>query len=110
MSRFSSRLVVTAALLLACAAGGPAWAAPQAAVLINGQVLHSLTGEPVIGAKVIFQEDAARRSPARMAASASTSVRPGTYHLSVEAQGFSARHQEFVVAAPGTIINLLARP
>ena len=110
MSRFSSRLVVAAALVLACAAGGPAWAAPQAGAVINGQVLHSLTGEPVVGAKVIFQEDRRQTLSGPDGRFRFDGVRPGTYHLSVEAQGFSARHQEVVVAAPGTIINLLVDP
>ncbi len=94
MWRFFSRRVVAAALALACAAGGPAWAAPQAGVLVRGQVLHSLTGEPVVGAKVIFQEDRRQTLSGPEGRFQFDEVRPGTYHLSVEAQGFSARHQE----------------
>ena len=108
MWRFLTRLTVVAALTLAAA--GPASAAPQAGALIKGQVLHSLTGEPVIGAKVIFQEDRRQTLTGSEGRFQFDRVKPGIYHLSVEAQGFSARHQEVTVAAPDTIINLLVDP
>ena len=110
MWRFLSRLVAATALALAFTAAGPAWATPRAGVLVRGQVLHSLTGEPVIGAKVIFQEDRRQTLSGPEGRFQFEKVRPGTYHLSVEAQGFSARHQEVKVTAPDTIINLLVDP
>ncbi|HSP91151.1 MAG TPA: TonB-dependent receptor [Vicinamibacterales bacterium] len=91
-------------------AAGAAYAAPQAGILVRGQVLHSLTGEPVVGAKVIFQEDRRQTLSGPEGRFQFDMVRPGTYHLSVEAQGFSARHQEFTAAVPDTIINLLVDP
>jgi len=101
---------VLAALTIVVLEAGAAWAAPQAGVLVRGQVLHSLTGEPVVGAKVIFQEDRRQTLSGPEGRFQFDKVRPGTYHLSVEAQGFSARHQEFTVAVPDTIINLLIDP
>jgi iron complex outermembrane receptor protein len=89
---------------------GAAGAAPQAGALIKGQVLHSLTGEPVVGAKVIVQENRRQTLSGADGRFRFDGVKPGTYHLSVEAQGFSARHQEVTVAAPDTIINLLVDP
>ena len=100
-------VAILAAILLSA---GAAAATPQADVLVRGQVLHSLTGEPVIGAKVIFQEDRRQTLSGPEGRFQFEKVRPGTYHLSVEAQGFSARHQEFTAAAPDTIINLLVDP
>ena len=85
-------------------------AGQQAGALVKGQVLHSLTGEPVLGAKVIVQEDRRQTLTGPDGRFQFDQVRPGTYHLSVEAQGFSARHQEVTVTAPDTIINLLVDP
>ncbi|MFO7695241.1 MAG: TonB-dependent receptor [Vicinamibacterales bacterium] len=99
-----------AVLVVILVPAGAAYAAPQAGVLVRGQVLHSLTGEPVIGAKVIFQEDRRQTLSGSEGRFQFEKVNPGTYHLSVEAQGFSARHQEFTAAAPDTIINLLVDP
>ena len=110
MWRFFSRLAVATTLSLACASAGPAWGMPQAGVHVRGQVLHSLTGEPVVGAKVIFQEDRRQTLSGPEGRFQFENVKPGTYHLSVEAQGFSARHQEFTAAAQDTIINLLVDP
>jgi iron complex outermembrane receptor protein len=101
---------VLAAFAVAWLSTGAAGAAPQAGVLVRGQVLHSLTGEPVIGAKVIFQEDRRQALTGGDGRFQFDRVKPGTYHLSVEAQGFSARHQEVTVKAPDTIINLLVDP
>jgi iron complex outermembrane receptor protein len=103
-------------LLLLCTLGFPALTdaaqgpGPQAAALVRGQVFHSLTGEPVIGAKVIFQENRRQTLSGAEGRFQFDGVKPGTYHLSVEAQGFSARHQEVQVAGPDTIINLLVDP
>jgi iron complex outermembrane receptor protein len=85
-------------------------AAPQADGSMRGQVLHSLTGEPLVGAKVIVQEDRRQTMTGPEGRFRFDRVRPGTYHLSVEAQGFSARHQEVKVTGPDTIINLLVDP
>ena len=104
--RRGSVVAAWAAMLLSAGAAG---AAPQAGV-IRGQVLHSLTGEPVVGAKVIFQEDRRQTLSGPEGRFQFERVKPGTYHLSVEAQGFSARHQEVQVAGPDTIINLLVDP
>jgi iron complex outermembrane receptor protein len=101
---------VFAAFAVALLSTGAAGAAPQAGALVRGQVLHSLTGEPVIGAKVIFQEDRRQTLTGTEGRFQFDRVKPGTYHLSVEAQGFSARHQEVTVKAPDTIINLLVDP
>ena len=68
----------------------------------------SMTGEPIVGAKIIVQEDRRQTLSGQDGRFLFDRVKPGTYHLSVEAQGFSARHQEVTVAAPETIINLPA--
>jgi len=96
---------------LALAPGATAaFAAPQAGGAITGQVLHSLTGEPIGGAKVIVQEDRRQTITGPDGRFRFDRVKPGSYHLSVEAQGFSARHQEVHVAGPDTILNLLVDP
>jgi len=105
--RLTAAAGVLAALALSAAAAG---AEPQAVAGMKGQVLHSLTGEPVIGAKVIIQEDRRQTITGPDGRFRFDRVRPGTYHLSVEAQGFSARHQEVDVSGPDTIINLLVDP
>ena len=105
------RLTAAAGVLAALALSAAAAAAePQAVAGMKGQVLHSLTGEPVIGAKVIVQEDRRQTITGPDGRFRFDRVRPGTYHLSVEAQGFSARHQEVDVSGPDTIINLLVDP
>jgi len=99
-----------AAVTIVVIGAGAAGAAPQAGAIIKGQVLHSMTGEPVVGAKVIFQEDRRQTLTGADGRFQFDRVKPGTYHLSVEAQGFSARHQEITVKAPDTIVNLLVDP
>jgi iron complex outermembrane receptor protein len=109
--RFAAAAAVLSVLLggVAAAAAPQTGAAPQGAS-VRGQVLHSLTGEPLVGAKVIVQEDRRQTFSGQEGRFLFERVKPGTYHLSVEAQGFSARHQEVKVAAPETIINLLVDP
>ena len=109
------RLAAAAALVSVLLGGVTAAAGPQKGpasegAAVKGQVLHSMTGEPIVGAKIIVQEDRRQTLSGQDGRFLFDRVKPGTYHLSVEAQGFSARHQEVHVAAPETIINLLVDP
>ena len=109
------RLMAGALLLSAVLGSGAEAAAPQSGaapqgVAVRGQVLHSVTGEPIVGAKVVIQEDRRQGLSGQDGRFQFDRVRPGTYHLSVEAQGFSARHQEVTVGAAEAIINLLVDP
>ena len=81
-------------------------AAAQDGVPLSGRLLNSLNGAPLGGATV--QIDELRRQTTSAADGTFTfdNVPPGTYHLSVRAQGFSSRRTEVSVAAGAAAIEL----
>jgi iron complex outermembrane receptor protein len=81
-------------------------AAAQNGVTLKGRLLNSLNATPLSGATV--QIDELRRQTTSEADGTFTfeSVPPGTYHLSVLAQGYSTRRTEVRVAADAPPIEL----
>jgi iron complex outermembrane receptor protein len=83
------------------APGARAWA--QTGAALTGRLVNSLSGDPIAGAAVTLEE--LRRVTTSGADGAFTfdNVPPGTYHLSVRADGFSSRRTEVAVPAPAPV-------
>jgi|SRR6185369_5011485 len=81
-------------------------AAAQNGVTLKGRLLNSLNATPLSGATV--QIDELRRQTTSEADGTFTfeNVPPGTYHLSVLAQGYSTRRTEVRVAADAPPVEL----
>ena len=71
----------------------------QQGTTISGTLVDSVTLKPIANAVVVVEE--LRREVTADAAAdfVIDAVPPGTYHLSVRAQGYSARRTEVVVGA-----------
>lgn len=91
-------------VLVACVAALPSTVQAQARTNISGRLVNSLSGDPIPNALV--QIDELRRTTMSAANGTFTisDVAPGTYHLSVHAQGYSTRPME--VAVSTTELNL----
>ena len=100
------RMLIWACAVLVVALGMSSPAAAQDGVPLSGRLLNSLNGAPLGGATV--QIDELRRQTMSAADGTFTfeNVPPGTYHLSVLAQGFSTRRTEVSVAAGAAAIEL----
>ena len=97
------RMPVRACAVLAVVLAIQVQIAAQAGVTYSGRLINSLSGDPIAGAAV--QIDELRRTAASAADGTFSfdNVPPGTYHLSVRAQGYSSRRAEITVgpaAAP----------
>ena len=86
-------------LFLACSSH----AAAQQAVSLSGRLVNSLSGDPIAGATVVIDE--LRRETTSNADGTFTfdNVPPGTYHITVRAQGYSSRRNETMIAAADTV-------
>ena len=96
--------MVVRTLIRACAvlvailiAATPAVA--QDGVPLSGRLLNSLNGEPLAGATVRIDELRRQVMSATDGTFTFENVPPGTYHLSVSAQGYSTRRTEVTAAA-----------
>ena len=82
----------------------------QEGVTVGGQIVNSLSGDAVADVTVVLEE-LARETPA---ASDGTfvfeDVPPGSYHISVRADGFSERRTEVAVGADGLTQTVLVDP
>lgn len=77
----------------------PGQAAAQGGVALTGRLLSSVSGEPIPRATVRLDELRRETLSADDGTFAFDNVPPGTYHVSVFAQGFSSRRTEVVAAA-----------
>ena len=93
-------LVRACGLLVAMMIAGQA--AAQSGVSFSGRLINSFSGDPIAGAMVTLDE--LRRQATSSAEGVFTfdGVPPGTYHVSVVADGYSSRRSEVVVAAGQT--------
>jgi iron complex outermembrane receptor protein len=92
---FASALVLVAALAV------PARVAAQAGVPLSGRLLNSLSGDPIPGATVQIDELKRETTSAADGTFTFDNVAPGTYHLSVRANGYSTRRTEIAVSSAG---------
>jgi iron complex outermembrane receptor protein len=81
-------------------------AAAQDGVPLSGRLLNSLNGAPLGGATVQIEELRRQTMSAADGTFTFENVPPGSYHLSVLAQGFSTRRTEVIVAAGAPSIEL----
>jgi iron complex outermembrane receptor protein len=87
-----------------------AHAAAQGGVTFSGRLVNSLSGAPIAGANVTLDE--LRRQTTSNADGTFTfdNVPPGTYHVSVRADGYSSRRSEVAVAAGATAVDVRVDP
>ncbi|HEU4693989.1 MAG TPA: TonB-dependent receptor [Vicinamibacterales bacterium] len=74
-------------------------AAAQDGVPLSGRLLISVNGQPLAGATIQIEELRRQATSAGDGTFRFENVPPGTYHLSVLAQGFSTRRTEVTAAA-----------
>jgi iron complex outermembrane recepter protein len=84
--------------------------AVQAGTSLSGRLVNSLSGAPIAGAVVVIDE--LRREATSGADGTFTfdNVVPGSYHLSVQAPGYSSRRTEVSVAAGAKPVELSVDP
>src|SRR5688572_4884730 len=102
---FGTCAVLVSVLVLSASLGA------QTGVAFSGRLLNSLSGDPIAGATV--QIDELRRVTMSGADGTFTfdNVAPGTYHLSVQSQGYSTRRTEVTVgAAAGAPMDVTVDP
>jgi len=99
-------VVVVCALVLAGAV--PMFAAEPGS--IKGRLVHSMTGEPIAGARVVLQEERRQATSDADGRFVFAGVKPGAYHLVIEAQGFSSAHHEVKVTAAGADVTVPVEP
>jgi iron complex outermembrane recepter protein len=89
-------------LVFACAVMVAAWsnatnAAAQAGATLSGRLVNSLSGDPIPDAVVLIEELRLETKSDANGNFMFSNVRPGTYHVSVRAQGYSSRRSEVTV-------------
>ena len=84
--------------------------AAQSGVTLSGRLVNSLSGDPIAAASVTLDE--LRRQTTSNADGTFTfdNVPPGTYHVSVRADGYSSRRTEVVVAAGAAAVDVRVDP
>jgi len=77
-------------------------AAAQVGVSFSGRLVNSLSGDPIPGATVTLDELRRQTTSKDDGTFTFDNVPPGTYHVSVLAQGYSSRRSEVKAAADAT--------
>src|SRR5688572_25660713 len=78
--------------------------AAQGTVSFSGRLTNSLSGAPIAGATVTLDELRRQTTSRDDGTFSFDNVPPGTYHLSVRADGYSSRRSEVTVAAGQTAV------
>jgi iron complex outermembrane receptor protein len=96
------RTLAGACALLAALLTSDVSAAAQTAAPLTGRLVNSLSGDPIAGATVIIDELRRETTAGPDGTFTFDNVAPGTYHLSIRAEGYSTRRTEIKtpVAAP----------
>ena len=84
--------------------------AAQAGVQITGRLINSLTGELIPGITVQIDELRRQTTSGPDGTFAFENVPPGSYHLSVRADGYSSRRTELTVATTAAAIDVPVDP
>ena len=85
--------------------------AAQVGVSLTGRLVNSLSGEPIPAATVTLDELRRQTTSRDDGTFTFDNVPPGTYHVSILAQGYSSRRSEVqVVAGPTTVPDVRVDP
>ena len=84
--------------------------AAQTGVALSGRLRDSLSGAPIEGAAVVLEELRREAVSGSDGAFRFENVPPGTYHLSVRFEGFSARRTEVTVGPDAALLDVLVDP
>ena len=107
---YSRTRVFACAVLVAALACG-ANAAAQTGVTLSGKLVNSLSGDPIPDATVQIDELNRQVLSGPDGSFTFDNVPPGTYHISVHSQGYSARRSETTVGATaGTPMDVSIDP
>ena len=93
--RTLSLACVVCAVVVVC----PRPAHAQTDVPVSGRLINSLTGAPIVNATLVIEELKRETKSAADGQFMFGPIPPGTYHVSVRADGFSTRRTEITVAA-----------
>ena len=96
-------------MLAAAVALSPPSAAQDGSRL-SGRLLNSLSGAPIAGATVTVEELRREATSNDEGTFTFENVAPGTYHLSVRAQGYSSRRTEVSLGAGSRPLDVLVDP
>jgi iron complex outermembrane receptor protein len=81
-----------------------AQASAQGGVAFSGRLTNSLSGAPIVGASVTLDELRRQTTSNDQGVFTFDNVPPGTYHVSIVADGYSSRRSEVAVAAGSTTV------
>jgi iron complex outermembrane recepter protein len=98
------RICWTSIVLAVCVAALPFPAQAQARINISGRLVNSLSGDPIPNAVVQIDELRRMTTSGSNGTFTLSDVPPGTYHVSVHADGYSSRPMEVSVST--TELNL----
>ena len=96
--------LLTAIVVFATQAGA------QGGVTFSGRLVNSLSGDPIAGASVTLDELRRQTTSKEDGTFAFDNVPPGTYHVSVLADGYSSRRSEVSVAAGAAAMDVRVDP
>jgi iron complex outermembrane recepter protein len=107
---FSACVVLAVATALSPYAAAQAGAPTNAGGPFSGRLLNSLSGAPIAGATVVIEELRRQVTSGSDGTFTFENVAPGSYHLSVRAQGYSSRRTEVSVGAAAAPLDVLVDP
>ena len=98
-----------ACILSALAAAGPAFA--QDTAVLQGRLVTSLSGDPIVAATVVLEELKRETVSEADGTFRFENLAPGTYHVFIRAPGYSNRRTEVTVAAAsGSPVEIAVDP
>jgi iron complex outermembrane receptor protein len=106
----NSRSILRASVAFVVVLALSAIASAQTGVSLTGTLSNSLSGEPVGDLTVSIDELRRETRAASDGTYRFENVPPGSYHLSVRGEGFSARRTEVTVASSAAVVNIQVDP
>ena len=85
-------------------------AAAQTGVSFSARLVNSLSGEPIAGASVTLDELRRQTTSGNDGTFTFDNVPPGTYHVSVRADGYSSRRSELSVSGGAAVMDVAVDP
>ena len=101
---------VQACFLLAMAVAMSSRLAAQDGTSLSGRLLNSLSGAPIAGATIVIEELKREVTSGSDGTFTFDNVPPGSYHLSVHAQGYSSRRTEVMLASGAKPVDVTVDP